>query len=219
VQWISEPDKGQSDAINKGFLRATGDWVMWLNSDDMLLPGALPTIAAFAARHLEADVIYGDWDFVDVEKRVMRHMRAFPFDLNLLIYHGTYIASTACFYRKASTIDQGFLLDVNFRLAMDHEYYARLGRAGKQFCYCPKSIAGFRIHYDKVSMRYLGARDMDSILRREKQLAESAAIRRAYGWTIFHEPHADGIVDGILWYYYRIKKIAVKLLHGSYRTA
>jgi glycosyltransferase involved in cell wall biosynthesis len=221
LQWISEPDLGQSDAINKGFLRATGDWVMWLNGDDYLLPGALAAIREYAQGHAEADVLYGDWDFVDAEKKVTRRMRAFPFDLHLLIYHGCYIASTACFYRKATTIDAGFLLDVQFRQCMDQEYYARLGRAGKRFVYCPAKIAAFRLHGDNASMRYLhaGKQDMETILRREKQNAEAAAIRQAYGWKVFRPFPLDGIAGGLLWYLYRLKKIALKLRHGSYRPA
>ena len=57
VQWISEPDRGQSDAINKGFLRATGDLVGWLNADDYYLPGGLEAIARAAQEHPEADII------------------------------------------------------------------------------------------------------------------------------------------------------------------
>jgi glycosyltransferase involved in cell wall biosynthesis len=60
LRWISEPDRGQSDAINKGFLLAKGELVGWLNADDYYLPGALEAIANAAAAHPEADVIYGD---------------------------------------------------------------------------------------------------------------------------------------------------------------
>jgi len=56
VQWISEPDTGQSDAINKGFLRATGDLMGWLNADDYYLPGGLDAIAHAAEKYPEADV-------------------------------------------------------------------------------------------------------------------------------------------------------------------
>src|SRR5712692_521613 len=64
LRWISEPDKGQSDAINKGFRMSRGDLVAWLNSDDYLLPGSLQAIAQYAAAHPDVDVVYGDSIFV-----------------------------------------------------------------------------------------------------------------------------------------------------------
>jgi glycosyltransferase involved in cell wall biosynthesis len=217
LQWISEPDRGMSDGINKGFRRAQGDWVMWLNGDDYLLPGALQTMARFADAHPEADVIYGGWEFVDAEKKRLKRMKVFPFDLRMMIYYGPYIGSTACFYRKQTVIDGGFLLAVDFRQCMDMEYYARLGRAGKVFRYCPEIIAAFRLHGDNTSFRHLKASTIDEHLKRQKQIAESAAVRRCYGLTMFNEPFADGVVDAVLWYYYRLKKVVLKLIHGSYR--
>jgi glycosyltransferase involved in cell wall biosynthesis len=214
---ISEPDEGQSDAINKGFRRASGEWVMWLNADDYLLPGALAAVEKFASEHPEADVIYGGWDFVTATRERTKRMKMFPFDLRMLIYHGPYIGSTACFFRKRTTIDAGYLLNPRFHQCMDMEYYARLGWAGRKFVHCPDILAAFRIHGDNASMRHLEARDIDAILQRQLQLAEGAAIRRAYGHTLFGEPFADGIVDGLLWYFFRFKKIAVKLCHGCYR--
>ena len=84
LQVVREPDKGMSDGINRGFLRATGDWVMWLNTDDYLLPGALEKVARFAAQHPVADVIYGGWNFVDGEKKFLKRMKMFPFDLGMM---------------------------------------------------------------------------------------------------------------------------------------
>jgi glycosyltransferase involved in cell wall biosynthesis len=216
LTWVSEPDKGQCDAINKGFLRANGDWVMWLNADDFLLPGALEKVAAFIEKHPDADVVYGGWNFTDADKRVTKTVKVFPFDLRMLIHYGPYIASTACFFRKKTVIDEGFLLNTKFRFNMDGEYYARLGRAGKRFLYLPEILAGFRVHEQNVSYQYLNQKGMDGIFRQQQQMAESAAIRRAYGFTLFRNSMSNAIVDALLWYYYRIKKITVKILHGSY---
>lgn len=67
LRWVSEPDDGQSDAINKGIEMATGDWICWVNSDDYLLPGAIETLAGAIEGRPEADVVYGDYIFVDAE--------------------------------------------------------------------------------------------------------------------------------------------------------
>src|SRR5690606_17858667 len=57
--WTSEPDRGQSHALNKGFARATGDILGWLNSDDLLLPGALARVAEVFAAHPEGLLVHG----------------------------------------------------------------------------------------------------------------------------------------------------------------
>ena len=217
LQWISEPDKGQSDGINKGFRRATGDWVMWLNGDDYLLPGALARVAAFAEQHPEADVIYGGWHFVDEQKHITSTSKVFPIDKGMMIYYGPYIGSTACFYRRRTVIAEGHLLNVEFRIDMDGEYYARLLTLGKRFVYFPDVLACFRIHGGNASMKEAGDRTIEGLLRQHRLWAESAAIRRAYGWTPFDHPSGDAIVDSLLWYFYRVKKVILKFIHGSYR--
>ncbi|GAI25881.1 unnamed protein product, partial [marine sediment metagenome] len=63
--WCSEEDKGQADAINKGFERSHGEILAWLNSDDLYIPGALSFVAEYFAAYPEVDVIYGDIDRID----------------------------------------------------------------------------------------------------------------------------------------------------------
>ena len=75
---VQEPDDGMSSAINKGFESAKGEWIMWLNADDRLKPGALKAILEFAAGK-EADVLYSGWDFVDEKGDLLRPMTIFPF--------------------------------------------------------------------------------------------------------------------------------------------
>jgi glycosyltransferase involved in cell wall biosynthesis len=150
LRWTSEPDKGQSDAINKGFLRATGDWVMWLNADDYLLPGALGKVAAAATRWPETDVLYGECVFVDKDKRLLRRKRDHRFDFGILVFYGCYIPSTATFLRRR-IIEAGELLDLNYRVCMDFEYYVRLAMRGYHFRHLPEALAAFRWHESNVS--------------------------------------------------------------------
>lgn len=184
-----EPDKGMTDAINKGFLKARGQWVMWLNTDDRLLPGALKAVAAFAEKHPEADVIHGAWNYIRSDGSHIRSMKAIPYNCNMLVGRGCYIASTALFLRKATTIDQGHLLNINFRCIMDGEYYARLGRAGKKFVSYNHPLADFRLHEAQISRagslasNGSQANDINENLKQAKNAAENVAIRRTYGWT------------------------------------
>lgn len=113
VIWIQEPDRGMSDAINKGFDRASGEWVMWLNADDRLKPGAL----AAMIKHLEssqADVVYGNWDFVDESGMFLRCVTAPRWSRFVHVHHHCFVGSTAAFYRRSTVIDAGFRLRNDF---------------------------------------------------------------------------------------------------------
>lgn len=169
LRWISEPDRGQSDAINKGFLMATGDLVGWLNADDYYLPSGLEAIARAAEEHPEADVIYGDCMFVDPEGRILRSKVEHEFDPQVLLYFGCYIPSTSTFFRRR-VIDRGLLLDCDYRVAMDFEFFSRLARLGSSFHYVPQFIAAFRWHEDNVSLRNVERRS------HERRLVQRAAL-------------------------------------------
>lgn len=157
VLCITEPDDGQSDAINKGFRCASGDLVGWLNADDYYLPGALQAIAEAAEQHPDADVIYGDCVFVDGRGDIVRSKVEHDFDRAVLMHFGCYIPSTSTFFRRR-VIDSGYLLDCQYRVCMDFEYFARLAHAGFKFHYVPRFIAAFRWHGDNVSIRNMGRR-------------------------------------------------------------
>jgi len=170
LRWTSEPDQGQTDAINKGFHRATGDWLMWLNADDYLLPGALRQVAEFAAAHPDADVIYGDCDFVDENGKFLRHKREFEFDFNMLLFYGCYIPSTSTFYRR-SIIDAGVLLDPDYRNCMDYEYCLKLAHAGYRFRHLPATLANFRWHESNMSTVHAVRRYQERLRLQRQYLA------------------------------------------------
>jgi glycosyltransferase involved in cell wall biosynthesis len=148
--YLSEPDAGMSDAINKGARRAKGDWWMWLNTDDYLLPGALEKVARFIQHHPEADVVYGDCHFVREDKSLIRKKVTGKFDLLTLLFYGCYIQSTSCFYRR-SLVDEGLLLDVEKKVCMDFDYYMKLALSGKHFAYIREWVAAFRWHGTNMS--------------------------------------------------------------------
>lgn len=153
LKWTSEPDAGMSDGINKGFLNATGDWLMWLNCDDYLLPGALSKVAEFIHRHPNADVVHGDCNFIQEDKTLIRRKYDTPVDEWDLLFVGCCIPSTSTFYRK-SIIDANHLLDINYRNSMDLEYYLRLFRLGYRFEYLPEVLADFRWYDDSTTQKH-----------------------------------------------------------------
>lgn len=215
ASFFQEPDKGMSDGINKGFQRAEGKWVMWLNADDRLKPGALKMLKDFAERNPDADVIYGCWDFIDAGGNYLRRMSLLPFDRRILVQNGCYIGSTACFYRRVTTIAAGHLLDIDFGYCMDGEYYARLADLGKRFAYLPEVLADFRLHDESISQRSLGKNDMKSVLRIQRQAAEPRAIRRIYGIKLFRDEALNNVVDGILYHLFRVKKGILKAWYSK----
>jgi glycosyltransferase involved in cell wall biosynthesis len=153
LRWTSEPDGGMSDGINKGFLKATGDWVMWLNCDDYLLPGALAKVADFIKAHPEADVAHGDCVYVKEDKTPIRRKYDTPVDEWDFLFVGCCIPSTSTFYRRG-IIEAGNLLDTGYRNCMDWEYYLRLTRLGYRFRYLPEALAGFRWHEESTTQKH-----------------------------------------------------------------
>ena len=116
------------------------------------------------------------------------------------IHHHCFVGSTAAFLRRATVTGEGHRLREDFRYAMDSEFYARLDAAGKRFAHVSVNVADFRLHGGNLSQRNHGkSRDIDRILAAEKQFAESRAVRRMYGLTLFRDPYLNGLMDGILW--------------------
>lgn len=135
LTWISEPDKGQVDAINKGLRAATGDIVGWVNSDDVLFPGALARVARAFAQHPQAEWVHGRCEIIDVNDRPIRrwisfykHLRARRHTLESLLTEN-YVSQMTTFWRRGVHTDVGFL-DPALKLAFDYEFWLRLAKRG-----------------------------------------------------------------------------------------
>ena len=110
LRWISEPDEGQSDAINKGFQLARGEVVAWLNSDDTFLPGAVSKAVNFLVTHPEVMMVYGEGYQIDEQGRVKGRFQATePFNLWRLIYYSDYILQQTVFMQKQVFKEVGML--------------------------------------------------------------------------------------------------------------
>jgi glycosyltransferase involved in cell wall biosynthesis len=196
---VTEKDGGMSDGINRGFRRATGDWVMWLNTDDYLAPDALQKVALFAQQHPDADIIYGDVDFVDGQKRFLRQRREHDFDAGVLLFYGCYIQSTATFIRRR-VIEAGQLLDVNYRVCMDFEYYLRLTRAGFKFAHIPEILAAFRWHETNTSATQLARRREERLRAQREHLTLTRRARLLQNERVL----------GLLYRVYQMKRVLLR---------
>ena len=146
LRWISEPDRGQSDALNKGFSRATGDIVGWLNSDDRYRHGCFEQVAKAFQEHPEVDIVYGDYTWINEHGRVLRIRREIEFNYFVLLYHRVlYIPSTATFFRRR-IFEEGNRLNEAWQYAMDFDFFLRLATRGYRYRHIPAILADFRFH-------------------------------------------------------------------------
>lgn len=151
LNWVSEPDNGQADAINKGFKKSTGDIVAWLNSDDIYLPEALHRVADFFNQHPHIDLIYGDYHLIDQNGNVLLRKQEIPFDYNILLYGLDYISQPTTFFRR-SVFERSGYLDDTLHYGLDWEYWLRLANNGCQFAHLPIYLAATRWHIDAKTL-------------------------------------------------------------------
>jgi len=143
--WVSEKDRGQTHALNKGFMRATGKIVGWVNSDDMYCPGSFQKAADAFAQNPELGLVYGDLLIVDKDDKILRPLKS-PYWWPAHVMLGMTLQPAA--FWKRSLFEQFGLLDERLRFAMDYEFFCRAGKdiASK---YLPVNIVCFRSHPDQ----------------------------------------------------------------------
>jgi glycosyltransferase involved in cell wall biosynthesis len=143
VRWISGPDQGQADAVNKGFAMARGEIFGWLNSDDLYLPGAIAA-AVETLRETGCGLVHGGWRQIDESGAFMRDVEAVPFDLRRQLDYANLVAQPgALFTREAFEAVGG--LDVTYRYAMDYELFLRIG-AHFDVRHVDRVLAAYRYH-------------------------------------------------------------------------
>lgn len=145
--WTSEPDGGQSDALNRGFARATGTVLGWLNSDDLLLPGALYAVGTYFAAHPECHFLTGDGIFVnadDTRQVFVAKAAAYTFADLLRYYADNYLPQPAVFFSPEAFHRAGGL-DTSLQYVMDVDLWLRM-RQHFTLHYLPRRLAKMRLH-------------------------------------------------------------------------
>lgn len=141
--WVSEPDQGQADAINKGFQRAKGDIVAWLNSDDMYLPRTISEVVRVFQNYPDAGMIYGDAVSSDKDGRLLNELRFDSWHLEEFLEFNI-ICQPAVFMKRSILEDSGFL-DLSYHFFLDHHLWIRIARETKLIHY-PQIWAVSRYH-------------------------------------------------------------------------
>lgn len=142
--WVSEPDEGQSDALQKGFQRATGSIVAWLNSDDWYLSGILPERVTELVYDPELVLVYGDCHRVDEAGERINTWRAGPLTAANLLMDGNQIPQQSTFIRAVALSAVGGI-DRCLHYVMDFALWLRLSLVGN-LKYVPGPVANFRKH-------------------------------------------------------------------------
>lgn len=155
--WVSEPDAGQADAINKGFRMATGTLVGWQNSDDFYLPQALAKVASVYASDSRHQVYFGNVYLVDAYDKILREMRFQPFSLGHLIFYDWNLSSQAAFVTREVLESVGYLQ--NTPVCFDWEWFIRLGKARASFHFIREFLGAYRIH-DDAKLKTMPGRDI-----------------------------------------------------------
>ncbi|MBL8132610.1 MAG: glycosyltransferase [Anaerolineae bacterium] len=146
VRWVSEKDKGQANALNKGLQAATGDILTFINSDDRLLPGAVRFAVEHFAAHPETDLLHGDCEAIDTDGRHLHVLTSAPLDLAAwLTGRHPNVHQPGTFWRRRLT-DRIGLFDEGMHYSFDGDYWVRAVLAGLRLDYVPGERAQYRFH-------------------------------------------------------------------------
>ena len=174
IEWVTEPDRGLSDAMNKGVARASGEFVGWLNADDYYLPGALRRVREALltqpdALWLTAPCLIVDGDGIETRQAITAYKRFFlrRFSRRSLLVQN-YVAAPATFVRREAILEEGGF-DERFRYSMDYDLWLRLARRRRPIV-VDEPLTAFRMAGGSLSMTGF-----------ERQFQEHAQNAREHG--------------------------------------
>ena len=166
--WVREKDAGQSAAINKGFRRATGEIIGWINSDDYYAPNCFWKIVRVFEEDDAVGIVYGDDNIVDEYNRVLDVYSVQGISYKKLLHQKPDVVQPGAFYRRVY-LDKVGLLDVSLHYVMDYDLWLKIGRISK-IRRIPEIMASFRLH--SLSK---------TTLQRENFLREMLRVKSKYG--------------------------------------
>jgi glycosyltransferase involved in cell wall biosynthesis/GT2 family glycosyltransferase len=190
AHWVSEADRGQSHAINKGFAYATGEILAWLNSDDYYLPGSLLAVSQYQELLLNADVFCGGAIQVDAEGRVA--FEKYPPGLTfqeMLEWSSRYLPQSSCFFRREAWEKFG-PLDEHLSFQMDYDLWLRMAKKGAQFVRISALLSAY-VRHDAAKTAaegFIAERHAEKLMVLCRHGGEKAVKEKALEVTRQYEP-------------------------------
>lgn len=143
--WVSEPDQGQADAINKGFSRSTGAILGWLNSDDLLYPGSIKRVVEMFSSNDDVDMIYGDVSYGAALGNIEREIHGSQLDFGeMLRTLRVDVPQQGCLWRR-SVFEKVGGLNPRWHVVLDQEFFLRVASKCK-LLYLHETLGFFRDH-------------------------------------------------------------------------
>jgi len=173
--WVSKPDKGQSDAINKGVMQAVGDWILWLNADDIMLSDAFDKVIKTTTTFPKANYIYGHTLFLDNDTFKNSKCYHIPFYYNFVFFGIYSLPSTGSFI--CASFFKKNLLNIYFHMVMDTEWILRCGKLVR-----PKLVNDFLVTF-RVSQNNKTSENIKNGLVTEQHREERKAIKAMYVYS------------------------------------
>lgn len=197
--WASEPDAGQAEAINKGFARATGKYIAWLNSDDLYQPGAISKAISVLEAHPQLGMVFGDAVTIDPQGLILNQLKFGDWGLEELL--GFRIICQPAVFMRRSTLEQVGYLDPSYHFMLDHQLWLRMARLAP-IQHIPEILAAAR-HHPQAKNVLQAAAFGDEALRILQWITEQPELKAHY------TAHRDRVTAGA----YRLK--ARYLLDGD----
>ena len=178
--WVSEKDRGQSDAINKGFRMAKGDILAWLNSDDTYLPSAVNKAVSLLNSHSDTKMVYGKTHYSDETGKIIGEYPTGPLDYKRLAIFN-FICQPSTFFKKEVFFDAGGL-DLELRHSMDYDLWIRIVR-NFSVEYLPEYLSIYRLHSQSKTISEIHAlKSSEECLKTVMKYYNWAPANRVYGY-------------------------------------
>jgi glycosyltransferase involved in cell wall biosynthesis len=157
-RWVNMNDTGQTDALQKLLLEAKGEWIGWLNSDEIYCNDSIIKFIELVQSDKSVDVVYGDTEFITDVGNPIRLKSLYPFSSFVLKYYGPYIQTSSFFFRNPKALGKSEIsFDSKFEYSMDWDFFLKLHKAGYKFVYIPILLSKFRVHAEAKTQRYTSA--------------------------------------------------------------
>jgi len=182
--WISEKDKGQADAIKKGFQKSTGEILCWLNSDDIYLPGILSAVAEAFGNDSTVDLVYGNGYYVDSDDQILGEVRFTSFHFPTLL-HSASMMQAATFWKRSVYYKVGGINEI-YEFSMDYDLLLRITQSGKPK-HLRQYLSCFRVHDNQKTntIAHIQKREHNLILKNFLDNNPKKMLRYANFWRCY----------------------------------